>query len=211
MIANSHLVRNEILERFRFPEERVHVVHNGLTLPPAGADRSAARKQYGVPDEAFCALFVGTGWDRKGLETGIGAVERAGRTTLLVAGRGPAERFSSPVVKFLGPVSDLSGLHAAADLFVLPTWYDPFSNACLEALAAGLPVITTPANGFSEILRPGVHGSIVPEGDVPALALAIEGWRGRCAQARPACRSLAAEFSIERNTRETLAVLEKLL
>ena len=207
VIANSHLVRNEILGRFHFPDERVHVVPNGLPPSSAPADRATARRKFGVPDNAFCALFVGTGWDRKGLDTAIRAVERAGRTTLLVAGRGPAGQFASPSAKFLGPVADLSGLHAAADLFVLPTWYDPFSNACLEALAAGLPVITTPANGFSEIIRPGLHGGIVPEGDVPGLAREIEAWRGRCAEARPACRALAAEFSIGRNTRETLAVL----
>ena len=207
VIANSHLIRNEILARFPFPAERIHVVPNGLTPPSATSDRLAARLQYGVPDDALCALFVGTGWDRKGLETALRGIERAGRTTLLVAGRGPAKQFASPAAKFLGPVSDLSSLHAAADLFVLPTWYDPFSNACLEALAAGLPVLTTPANGFSEIIQPGIHGAIVQEGDIAGFAREINAWRERSAAARPACMALAAEFSIERNTRETLAVI----
>lgn len=207
VIANSRLVRDEILARFPFPADRVHVVYNGLTTAAAPADRAAARRQYGLPDDAFCVLFAGTGWERKGLETAVRAVGQAGGTTLLVAGRGPSEKYASPSARFFGPVADLSGLHAAADLFVLPTWYDPFSNACLEALAAGLPVITTPANGFSEIIRTGVHGDIVPEGDADGLARAINAWRGRCAEARRACRALAAEFPIERNTRETLAVL----
>ena len=94
----------------------------------------------------------------------------------------------------------------------LPTWYDPFSNACLEALAAGLPVITTTANGFSEILTPGIHGSIVPPGDALALAEAIESWRDahRRAEARPASLKLAEAFSIERNAAETLALLNTL-
>ena len=93
---------------------------------------------------------------------------------------------------------------------MLPTFYDPFSNACLEALAAGLPVITTPANGFSEIIGPGTHGDIVPEGDASALAQEIEKWRDPQARvtARPACLARAAEFSIERNAQETLRVLE---
>ena len=63
----------------------------------------------------------------------------------------------------LGVVRDLPGLYAAADIFLLPTLYDPFSNACLEALAAGLPVITTRDNGFSEIIDDRVHGSIVDD------------------------------------------------
>ncbi len=132
--------------------------------------------------------------------------------TLVVAGRGPADDFRSRRVRFVGPSNALGELFAAADVFVLPTYYDPFSNACLEALAAGLPVITTPANGFSEILQPGTHGGIVPEGDARALAEEIEKWRpGQVrSTARSACLSLAAEFSIARNASETLEILEKL-
>jgi UDP-glucose:(heptosyl)LPS alpha-1,3-glucosyltransferase len=94
----------------------------------------------------------------------------------------------------------------------LPTWYDPFSNACLEALAAGLPVITTNANGFSEILTSEIHGSVVPAGDALALAEAIESWRDaeRRTEARPLCLKLAGEHSMERNAQETLAILNSL-
>jgi UDP-glucose:(heptosyl)LPS alpha-1,3-glucosyltransferase len=134
-------------------------------------------------------------------------------TTLLVAGRGPADLYRHDQARFLGPVSDIASLFAAADLLVAPTWYDPFSNACLEALAAGLPVITTSANGFSEILTPGVHGDITPAGDSHALAEAVEKWRApeKLASARGACRRLASEYSIERNARETLQILARTL
>jgi UDP-glucose:(heptosyl)LPS alpha-1,3-glucosyltransferase len=117
----------------------------------------------------FCILFLGTGWERKGLSTAIKAMEMMDDALLLVAGRGPADLYSSPKARFLGPVSDLDALFASADLMTLPTWYDPFSNACLEALAAGLPVITTNANGVSEILTPGIHGEVVPPGERPCL------------------------------------------
>jgi len=131
-------------------------------------------------------------------------------TELLVAGRGPADLYRSDKARFLGPVSDLPALFAAVDVLVAPTWYDPFSNACLEALSAGLPVLTTPANGFSEILEPGLHGDIVPTGDALALAESLEKWKRpvRAESARTACRERAAEFSIERNARETLKVLK---
>ena len=65
---------------------------------------------------------------------------------------------------FLGPRSDVETLYAAANLFVLPTRYDAFSNACLEAMASGLPVATTPANGASELIEPGANG-LLCEGD----------------------------------------------
>jgi UDP-glucose:(heptosyl)LPS alpha-1,3-glucosyltransferase len=211
VIANSHLVRDEILAHFDFPAERVSVVYNGTTsmgpLPP----RDVARRRFGVEAETFCALFLGTGWERKGLPTALRAVERLANTTLLVAGRGSAAGYPSERAVFVGPVTDIAALFAAADILVLPTWYDPFSNACLEAIAAGLPVITTPSNGVSEILKPGVHGEIVPVGDPLALAEALKNWQvaGRCASAREECLRLAGEFTMERNARETLALLRK--
>jgi UDP-glucose:(heptosyl)LPS alpha-1,3-glucosyltransferase len=96
-----------------------------------------------------------------------------------------------------------------SSLFVLPTYYEPFSNACLEAFAGGVPVITTTANGFAEILKPGVDGEIVAPGDLPALTNAMHQWlqRGERAELRDQLKTRAAEFSIERNVAETMEVL----
>jgi len=212
IIANSRLVREEILACSSFPADRIHVVYNGLSSPTKLEDRTASRTKLGLEDGELCVLFVGSGWERKGLRTAIKAAEMLEKVTLVVAGRGPADAFRSARVQFTGPTSELGTLFAAADLFVLPTYYDPFSNACLEAMAAGLPVITTPANGFSEIFEPGTHGGIVPEGNAPALAGEIEKWRALQAResARPACLARASQFSIERNAGETLRILEGL-
>jgi UDP-glucose:(heptosyl)LPS alpha-1,3-glucosyltransferase len=118
-------------------------------------------------------------------------------------------------VRFLGPVrsAEMPALYEAADLFVLPTLYDPFSNASLEAAAHGLPVITTPANGFSEILPDDPRiGMTVPVGDPQALADAITTWSKAPAddRQRDRIREWAAQWSVEKNVRETLAVLEDL-
>ena len=210
IIANSNLVREEILAHSRFPAEKIHVIYNGLSSPAMPADRAASRARLGLEADDLCVLFVGSGWERKGLRTAIRAVEKLKKAALVVAGRGPADSFRSGSARFVGPTNDLATLFGAGDLFVLPTYYDPFSNACLEALAAGLPVITTPANGFSEIIEPGTHGGVVTEGDASALAREIEKWRSPQAReaARTACLACAAKFSIERNARETLLILE---
>lgn len=210
IIANSMMVRDEILARFPYPADRIHIVRNGLQPFPELPPRDAARKTFQLDPEVLSLLFLGTGWQRKGLTTAIGALDMLDSTTLLVAGRGPADLYRHDKTRFLGPVADIASLFAAADLLVAPTWYDPFSNACLEALAAGLPVITTPANGFSEILTPGVHGDITPAGDSLALAEAVEKWRDpdKRAMAREDCRRLASEYSIVRNARETLEILK---
>jgi UDP-glucose:(heptosyl)LPS alpha-1,3-glucosyltransferase len=211
IIANSHLVRDEILARFDFPADRIHVVPNGIQPIDNLPARAVARESFGIPSDQFTVLFLGTGWERKGLRTALRAVEMVDGAMLLVAGRGPADAYRSRNAKFVGPVSEIGSLFAAADLMVLPTWYDPFSNACLEALSGGLPVITTPANGFSEIITPGVHGAIVPAGDSLVLAEEIEKWKtpSRCADAREACIRRANEFTIESNARKTLEILRQ--
>jgi len=213
VIANSKMVRDEILARFPFPTDRVHVIYNGITPTSGAPSRAEARQIWNIDEKTFCPLFLGTGWERKGLATAIRAADCLEDTTLLVAGRGVADRYRGTNVRFLGPVKDIASLFAASDILVLPTWYDPFSNACLEALAAGLPVITTDANGFSEIIERGVHGDITSPGDVHAIAELLESWQvpGRCSAAREACLRLASEFSMEKNARETLGVLQGVL
>ena len=113
-------------------------------------------------------------------------------------------------MRFLGEVADLVRVYAAADIFILPTIYDPFSNACLEALACGLPVITTRSNGFSEIIEDSVHGSIVDHaGDLIGLRDAIRFWSdaSRRAAARSANIRRASQFDISKNVEQTLEIL----
>ena len=114
---------------------------------------------------------------------------------------------SSGRVRFLGAVPGIARWLAAADAFLLPTLYDPFSNACLEAAAAGLPVITTAANGFAEIIAPE-EGTVLAEPiSAAAIAAAIEHWSSpeHRSAARARLRAKMPAFSVERNVQETLA------
>ncbi len=226
VIANSRLVRDEIVRVYGTPPERISVVYNGLpgeyfhSAPPEG--RAGAREGWGIEPTDYVILFAGTGWERKGLAHALAAIERLPdslRARLLVAGRGHPERALRRVgaqgrkrVQFLGPVGDMRALYLAADVFVAPTLYDPFSNACLEALAAGLPVLTTPANGFAEIIHAGREGDVFETEDRvegKALAALLTAWAdpARRAEARVACAAKAAGYTIEKNVTETLDVL----
>ena len=131
---------------------------------------------------------------------------------LLVAGRGNQRRYKSKRVQFLGELPDLVHTYAAADVFILPSIYDPFSNACLEALACGLPVITTRANGFSEIIEDRVHGSIVDlPNDLLRLRDAIRFWSDETCRAavRSTNADRASQFDISTNVEQTLAILTR--
>jgi len=217
VIANCQLVRREIQAHFSLAPEKISVVYNGLPLPitdPAHTPDqigAAIRETLGIGAQDYVLLFVGSGWERKGLRFAIRAVQDMPGATLLVAGRGNSRNLPrSPQVLFLGQRRDVSELMQAADAFILPTIYDPFSNACLEALHAGLPVITSRANGFSEILGPELDAGIVADPrDIDALTAAIRHWAGpqRRTEARAASRTLASRFTIEENLRQTFAAL----
>ena len=218
IIVNSRMVAAEITARFPEAAERIHLVHNGFDAPPGLPDdpdpenRAAVRRALGLPAEAFLVLFTGSGWERKGLHLAVEALRLVDKRDLhlVVAGRGKrTRRVEGPRVHFAGPQTELASLYQAADLFVLPTFYDPFSNACLEAAAHGLPVITTAANGFADCLTPGQHGEAVHPGDIHSLAKALASWSepGRAAAARRECRRNVAALTVAANVEKTLRVL----
>lgn len=214
VIANSQMVKREIESFYGYPAEQIEVVPNGVPVVDfrsTAAERARSRAAFGLAEDEVAVLFVGSGWERKGLAALVRAVKAIGdpKLKLLVAGRGNARRYRAERTTFLGAVEDLSALYRAGDVFVLPTIYDPFSNACLEALASGLPVVTTAANGFSEIVTEGVHGSVVAVGDGAALENAIRFWSNaeRRRAARAGILELAAGFDIARNVARTLEVL----
>lgn len=212
VIANSQMVKNEIVEHYDYPAERIDLVYTGVpleTFSRAAERRSDQRRALNLDHGDVALLFAGSGWERKGLREAIAACGDS-KLRLFVAGRGDEQKYQAPNVRFLGVVRDMPALYGAADIFILPTFYDPFSNACLEALASGLPVITTRDNGFSEIIQDGVHGSIVDSAtNVAALSGAIEFWRDATTRknARPVILERASQFGISRNVEQTLGLL----
>lgn len=182
VIAVSPHVKQELLARYPFPPERILVIPNGVdldrfgTLPPEKrfALRTSIRNQMGIPLDAPVILCVGTGAHRKGIEpllqafAGLFEQSHPGPSPFLLlvgrdAHRGVAKGMQTVVattaraslsshircIKQYDPIEDL---YAASDIFALPTRYEPFGNVCLEALAMGLPVITTRQNGMSALL-----------------------------------------------------------
>jgi UDP-glucose:(heptosyl)LPS alpha-1,3-glucosyltransferase len=226
VIAASQMVKDEIVNTYRYPPDKIDIVRNGVPLEnfrPGPELRGRAREELKLKADQTALLFAGSGWERKGLLFAIEAAAlcRERKLRLLVAGRGNARLYKTKrlrfwreePVQFLGEVEEMMRVYAAADIFILPTIYDPFSNACLEALACGLPVITTRSNGFSEMIEDGVHGSIVDHpGDLPALRDAIRLWSdpSRRAAARPTNIQRAAQFDISKNVDETLAILTRI-
>jgi UDP-glucose:(heptosyl)LPS alpha-1,3-glucosyltransferase len=219
IIVNSEMVRREILEHFRFPAERIHLIRNGVDVSRfQNGKRAETRARFGMKDDEFLLLFAGSGWERKGLKFVLQAFDKlsspghcrhcaahATRMKLLVVGKGRKPAFVPNGVIFSEPAGDLENFYAAADLFAFPPVYEPSANVIFEALAAGLPVITSVNNGAAEIIQENVTGSVVKEFWRPEiLAEAIKKW----AEHPRRVQTNTAEFGMERNVSETLAVLE---
>jgi len=225
VIAASQMLVSEITDMYRYPADNIDVVRNGVPLHKFRFDprlREQSRAELNLKQDQIAVLFVGSGWERKGLLFAIEALalSQNRKMRLLVAGRGDAKRYKTTrlrfwreePVHFLGEVADLAPVYAAVDIFILPTIYDPFSNACLEALASGLPIITTRSNGFSEIIDEGVHGSIVDNpANLVALRDAIGFWSdsSRREAARSANVERASQFDISKNVAQTLEILTR--
>jgi UDP-glucose:(heptosyl)LPS alpha-1,3-glucosyltransferase len=225
VIAISELVKRNILEHYHVDEKDIEVVYNGVDLDrfsPLNRDicRKEIRKRYSIPDDGFLVLFVGSGFERKGVRFLLKAAELvASPLTVLIAGKGPERKYRHLVkrqnVIFCGPQKEIHKYYSASDIFVFPAIYEPFGNVHLEALASGLPVITTSLSGAAEIIRDGVHGFVItlPE-DCAAIAEKIRFLMDNPKKKETMgtnARKLAEEFSFERYTERILDLYETIV
>ncbi len=218
VICNSRMVREEIRARFGIAGEKLHVIYNGVDTAMfhpglREAHRATQRDKLGIPGSAMVHLFVGSGFARKGVFRLIEALAAGGRGAhLIIVGRDRqqalAERLSRSLgmasrVHFAGGQHDVRPWYGAADSFVLPTLYDPFPNAALEAMASGLPVITTTQSGTAELIEAGVSGFVVDALDAEGLAATLEridpdSARAMGARARRCAETLGLESMAQR-------------
>jgi UDP-glucose:(heptosyl)LPS alpha-1,3-glucosyltransferase len=225
LVANSRMVQRHFGTYYGIPPESVRVVHSAVdpgrfVEDDRPARRQAFRRQWGLGADETVAAFVAMNYRLKGLEPLLHAVrfvpaERPFR--LLVAGgprTGRWERLARRLgvadrVRFIGYCADTRNCYFAADFLVHPTFYDPCSLVVLEALACGLPVITTRSNGASELFREPTEGYVVDDPhDHARLAWAVGQLLEpqRRAAAGQAARRRAARWTFDDHYRQMLAV-----
>ncbi|MEZ4414318.1 MAG: glycosyltransferase family 4 protein [Gemmatimonadota bacterium] len=186
VVAISEVMAQAIQADYGIAERQIHRIHNGVDLAEFSperrrADRDRERARFGISADAFCVLFVGHNFRRKGLPELISALSRLGpdaeNLVLLVAGRGTGEAQRRHLrswveraelveqVVVAGDVVPVTRAYAAADALVFPSWHDAFGFVVLEAMACGLPVVTTRWAGAHEVVRPGEDGFVLEAPD----------------------------------------------
>ncbi|MEJ2689427.1 MAG: glycosyltransferase family 4 protein [Deltaproteobacteria bacterium] len=215
IILNSRMCRDEYIEHYGVPEKNLEVVYNGVdseAFYPRPEIRAACREEFGLSPGDIAVLFVGPGFQRKGLDTLIQAVsDLPDCIKILVVGGGQIDH---PRIVRIGQTDSMNKCYAAADIFALPTRYDPFANSTLEALASGLPVITTSSNGVSEIVKDGESAFIISANDRGALTERLKALIDDPRQRERlglAGRAAVKPFTWEETTRKTMAVYEKIV
>lgn len=210
-VAVSHMVQ-EHLERFHHvAPEKIRVIPNAIDserIQDANgtAARAAVRERHGLLDSDVVALFVGHNFRLKGLPALLQALALRSRQDsdgrpihLLACGGGRvapmrklAERLGlAERVRIVGFAPEIRDYYHAADCFILPSYYDPCSLVVFEALACGLPVITTACNGAGEVITEGQEGFVIPRpDDLPAMVAALDRMTDDAARSAMARRAI---------------------
>jgi len=228
IVAISDMVKQDMMKWYQVPEERIVVVYNGVDIehfhPRNRRYREEIRRRHGIGDE-LVILFVSNNFRMKGLGFLIKALAKIKKVSpasfkLLVLGRDRQNfylrlargRGISGGVVFAGSTDEPEKYYGASDLLVHPTFYDACSLTVLEALASGLPVITTNSNGAGGIITQGQEGFVIGDPrDDRALAEKILFFldREQMERASTAARRLAESHSLERNWEEMRNIFEK--
>jgi UDP-glucose:(heptosyl)LPS alpha-1,3-glucosyltransferase len=224
VLCLSEYVKGFVRRYCDLPAEKLATLFNAVDLqkfdparwPGAGAE---VRRKFGLREEDVVALMIAQDFARKGLREAIGALARVAdaRLKLLVVGKeevrpyrdlAAREKVSDRVI-FAGPTDDPYAFYQSADFFVLPTKHDPCSLVVLEALAMGLPVISTVFNGACEIMTSGKHGYVLNDpADAAAGAKAMQSLLdgGTRLKMREACMNLRSSLSYESHLDRLLAI-----
>jgi UDP-glucose:(heptosyl)LPS alpha-1,3-glucosyltransferase len=230
ILSVSGRVKQEIVETYGVAPERVRVVPNGVdlrTFDPARREerRERVRRRLGLGD-APVILFVGYEYVRKGLRFLLEAMPRMRHADarLLVIGKPPTHHARHHVarghlehrVRFTGPVAEVEDYYAAADVFALPTLYEAFGLVIAEAMASGLPVLTTRVAGAAEWMQDGRDSILIdmppdPERIAAHLDALLDDEALRRRLGREARRTAERHWAADAVAEQVLAVYRELL
>jgi len=178
LIALTEQVKCDLVRLYGVPPEKVDIVPNGFSphefgLTRASSLRPAMRQQLGYPDNEKVILFVANELDRKGFGPLLRSIAALGDSlvSLLVVGRIGPGRYTDEIaalgmntrVRFAGPSNDVAQYYAAADVFALPTEYEAWGLVVIEALASGLPVVTSRLAGAAVAVVDGRTGILLDD------------------------------------------------
>lgn len=185
LFVNSHMVKQEVLEHYDVDPAKIQVIHNGVEWEEMEADWQPGREER----DEIELLFIGNGYLRKGLDRlleGLSLMKQEPFHLSVVGKDKGIDRYRMKAaelglqnrVSFFGPSREIRSFYQKADALIIPSFYDPFANVTVEALAMGLFVVSSKHNGGAEVLTEE-NGAVIedllsPDAMVAALKKAMQ-------------------------------------
>ncbi|NOQ95850.1 MAG: glycosyltransferase [Desulfobacterales bacterium] len=183
----STLVKDELLKTYDIPESNIQVIHPGVSIDrfkvlDQESCRYEIRQRHGLSQSDIVVLFVGMNFEikrlqlvLKGIAHLVGTEMTNSTLKLLVVGKGDERRYLDMArdlgiqnrIFFAGVSSEVEKYYLASDIFTMPSQFDTFGLAVLEAMTAGLPVIITQKVGARDLIDPGVDGFVLAKDPSP--------------------------------------------
>lgn len=222
IVANSNMVKNEIVRVYGIDANKIDVVYNGFEPKYTDFSQSFSRlsQEFDLKSGTPIILYVGSGFKRKGVEEFLTIVSKLsndyqafiiGKEKKLIHYQQLAERLGvSSKVVFTGPRTDVEDFYTVSDIFLFPTHYEPFSNVVLEAMSFGNVVLTTRQNGACEALSSNFTMS--SPGDMSAVEKIdlLLGDSSQLESEKEENIGRAKQFSIHNNLINTLNSINKI-
>jgi len=225
IISFSQRVQEELIKKHKLPADKIKVVYHGVPAPVADEDeieRNTMRQDLGIGKNELVILFIGSGFERKGLRFLIEGLAHFDYPAfrLCVVGKGKTGKYRKCAqrlglqdkVHFYGQNPHVRLFYSIADIFVLPTIYEPFGLVVLEAMSYNIPVVVSQYAGAAELITHGEDGLILKNPFDPKEIgqclnqLKDSGFRQTLAKAG---NHLASQYTLQKNTRDTLKAVEE--
>lgn len=224
IIANSQMVKDQIISTYRISPEKISVIHNGIKVKKINYRKSLNKltKEFSIRKGQKILLYVGSGFKRKGVKEFLNIVSKlidSNIKAFVVGKEKNIEHYQQlskelnidKQVIFTGARVDVDDFYTISDIFLLPTHYEPFSNAILEAMSFKNVVFTTKQNGASEVLD---DYFIMDEPDDLQVVTQINNLLQdeiKLENIQKQNRVKSKLFSIEKNLKETLKVINEII
>ena len=225
IIANSNMIKQQIIDTYKIDEEKIEVIYNGVSLDKPNFQESYTHitKEYFINknngEKIF--LYIGSGFKRKGVEEFLIILSKLKFQNFkaFIIGKEKKIEYYKSLAKelnletkviFTGPRNDVKDFYTIADIFLFPTRYEPFSNVVLEAMNYSNVVITTRQNGASEILD---SSYIMDSSKDYTIVEKIDDLlinQEKIDKIKLTNLQIVKNFTIEKNVEKTLKVIEQI-
>ena len=224
IIANSQMVKNDVVSTYKINPKKISVIHNGIEIKKFNYQKSFDKlsNEFSIKKDQKILLYVGSGFKRKGVKEFLQIISKLRNLDIkafVIGKEKDIEYYQELSLKlkiddrviFTGPREDVDDFYTISDIFLLPTHYEPFSNVVLEAMGFENAVFTTKQNGASEVLDSSFIMNNPSDFSIISAIEELFNNPSKLENIKKENRAKSEKFSIENNLKKTLEVINEVI